>query len=278
MKDMDRTPVIDPDGFNELRQCRSGPLLYNKHDIYIGGSLRKYGEFSAFESELFAQLVTPGMFVVEVGANIGTHTVDLARLVTGTGRVHAFEPQRLVFQTLCANVAINQLTNVVAYPLAVSDQPGMTHVQLLDPYAVNNFGGLSLGGDKAGEDVTTVTLDQLGLPACHFLKIDVEGMETAVINGAFGTIESYRPVMYVENDRTEHSPELIELISSLGYQLYWHLPRLFNPDNYVGESENIYGDIVSANMLCFPRERNITVSGFREVSGPNDTWNAPKPK
>src|SRR4051812_31054692 len=106
--------ALPADGFNDIAMCRNGPMLYNKHDRYIGESLRKYGEFSAGECELFRQIVRPGDVVVEVGANIGCHPVDLSRLVGPQGLIVAFEPQRLVFQTLCANLALNSCANVSA--------------------------------------------------------------------------------------------------------------------------------------------------------------------
>ena len=56
-----------------------------------------------------------GYISLDVGANIGCHTVPFAKLVGESGRVVAFEPQRLVFQNLCANLALNALTNVYVY-------------------------------------------------------------------------------------------------------------------------------------------------------------------
>jgi hypothetical protein len=109
-----RLAQTDPGGFNELKMCKSGPMLFNKFDVYVGGSLQKYGEFSVGEQDLFHAILQRGELVVEVGANIGAHTIELARLVGPEGEVHAFEPQRIVFQTLCANLALNQLTNVNA--------------------------------------------------------------------------------------------------------------------------------------------------------------------
>src|SRR3974390_2242389 len=98
MSDQAGKPIeLDPSGFNELRLCRSGPMVYNKFDIYVGGSLKKYGEFSWFEQNLFQQTVQPGSIVVEVGANIGAHTIELSRLAGTDGAVFAFEPQRIVF-------------------------------------------------------------------------------------------------------------------------------------------------------------------------------------
>src|SRR5690606_28828206 len=97
-----------------LRQCRHGPMLFNKRDLYVGRSLATYGEFSEAEIGLFRQILRPGGVVVEAGANIGAHTVPLARMVGESGAVVAFEPQRLQFQLLCANLALNGMINVFA--------------------------------------------------------------------------------------------------------------------------------------------------------------------
>ncbi|MEO8849352.1 MAG: FkbM family methyltransferase [Casimicrobiaceae bacterium] len=269
---MSAKPLLDPEGFNQLRATRSGPLLYNRHDIYVGGSVAKYGEFSWAEQELFRQVVVPGTVLVEVGANIGAHTVYLAQRVGAAGTVHAFEPQRLVFQNLCANLALNQLTNVFAYQMALGDQTGTLLVPPMDPNTAGNFGGVTLRGVTAGEPVPLSMLDNLQLPACHFIKADVEGMEVEVINGAVQTIDRHRPVLFLENDRRDRSAELITLVSQLDYDMYWNLAPLFNPDNFAREAEDIFNTIVSINVLCCPKERSIVVNGMRKVAGPDDWW------
>src|SRR5450432_2523093 len=96
-------------------QTRHGPRLALVGDRYITGSLERYGEFSPGEWELFAQLVKPGMTVVEAGANIGSHSVALARACF-PGPLYLFEPQHRVFQILCANLALNGIGNAIAYP------------------------------------------------------------------------------------------------------------------------------------------------------------------
>lgn len=265
-------PTLSPTGFNELSMCRSGPMVYNKNDVYVGGSLRKYGEFSVSEQVLFAQIVTEGMVVVEVGANIGAHTVELARMVGPRGEVHAFEPQRIVFQNLCANLALNQLTNVFARQVAVGAKPGKIMVPPVDPASRTNFGGISMGDFAAGEVVPLVTLDSLNLPVCHFLKADVEGMEVEVLTGAEHTIESFRPLMYLENDRADRSEELLTRIGHMDYVAYWHLARLFNPANFANDPIDIFPGIVSINVLCIPKEMRMAVDGLRRVSSPQDTW------
>ena len=252
--------------------CRSGPMLYNKNDIYMGGSLQKYGEFSIFEQLVFAQIVRPGALVVEVGANIGAHTVELSRLVGSHGEVHAFEPQRIVFQALCANLALNQCTNVFAQQVAVGATPGTILVPPLDPYLRYNFGGVSLRDVALGEPVPLITLDSLDLPACRLLKVDVEGMEVEVLKGSEQLIETHRPMMYLENDRIERSEELLTIVEAFRYHAYWHFPPVFNPDNFYGQSEDVFGKIVSVNLFCVPEESDIQPAGLRRVRSPQETW------
>ena len=124
--------MIEFPQFNKQSECRYGRMLFNRNDVYIGRSLDVYGEFSEGEVELFRQIVEEGSFVVEVGANIGVHTLFFARQVGLTGVVVAFEPQRIVFQTLCANMAINSVTNVQCHQKAVGAELGEMRVPALD--------------------------------------------------------------------------------------------------------------------------------------------------
>ena len=117
-----------------------------------------------------------------------------------------------------------------------------------------------------------VTLDSLDLPVCHFLKVDVEGMEVEVVKGARQTIDTYRPLMYLENDRDDSSEELLGLVLAMDYAVYWHLPRLFNPANFMGEQENIFPGIVSVNILCVPGELKMEMPAMRRVMTATDTW------
>lgn len=259
-------PALPADGFNEIAPCRTGPMLYNRHDEYIGASLRKYGEYCSGESRLFQRLVVPGMTVVEAGANIGAHTVELSRLVGPHGAVVAFEPQRIVFQTLCANLALNSCANVHAFQAAIGAAPGEISVPFVPPDRPANFGGLSLLGATSGEKVPLRTIDGLGIPACHMLKLDIEGMEIDALKGGAQTVQAHRPFIYVENDRRDRAEELIRLLLSWSYRLYWHMPPLFSATNFAGDTENIFGNVASINVLCLPAERNITVQGMREAT------------
>jgi len=98
------------------------------------------------------------------------------------------------------------------------------------------------------------------------MKIDVEGMERNVLQGARSTIENFKPALYVENDRSKKSAALITYLESIHYDLYWHRPPMFNPDNFEGNSEDIFKGIVSINMLGFHRSLGATVTGLTKVT------------
>lgn len=263
--------LLDTDSFNQLTKAKNGYILYNRFDRYIGRSIQEYGEFSELEADIFRQIVKEGDSVIEVGANIGTHTLVLSNLCKDSGKVIAFEPQRVVYQTLCANIALNSKTNVFAYQQALSDKNGYLNIPILDYKTTNNFGGISLQQIKEGEKVKQYRLDDFLdeyelIDGLKLIKIDVEGMEKSVLVGAKETIKRYKPILYLENDRQENSKELITYISNLGYKLYWHLPKLYNKNNYKANKNNIFNNLVSVNMLCIHKEQNLSASNFTEVT------------
>ncbi len=258
---------------HRLVRGRHGNFLYNAEDHFIGRSLEVYGEYSELEVQLLVNLAKPGDIVVEAGANIGSCTVPLARRVGADGWVLAVEPQRIVHQTLCANIALNGLANVIAPWCALGAAAGEISVPLPNYAADGNFGGISLvrTKDGEGERVPVATIDSFELPRCGLIKADVEGMELDVLKGAADTIKRLRPRLYVENDRQPAGAELVRHLLALGYRLFWHVPPLFNPRNFAGRADNVFDRFVSCNMLCLPPGDGAEVKGMRPVSGPEDT-------
>lgn len=258
-------------GTQRMIEGKHGYFVYNRNDRFVGKALELYGEYGEHEVDLFTKLVSPGDLVIEVGANKGSQTVPLSRMAGDGGIVYAFEPQPIVFQNLCANISLNGLNNVRAFPFACGDLDGYEHIPFEDYESEGNFGGVRMQGPSGlGERVSLIRLDGWFAEKnnIRLIKIDVEGMEESVIAGAVETIDRCKPFLYVENDRLEKSKALIETIWELGYKCYWHLPPCYNENNFYKTRQNLYPNIVAVNMLCIP-EGGPNVDGLSLVTDSN---------
>jgi FkbM family methyltransferase len=249
-----------------LKECRWGRFLLLRGDM-VSVYSDFYGEWSELEVKLFRTLLAPESNVVEIGANLGLHSVPLAKFAN-KGKVICLEPQRIIFQMLCANIALNDLTNVFAYHAAASDANREITIQSSDYESPWNYGafsvhkGMSTEGSFPGtvtmETVPTVKLDTFdavsGLSSLTLLKVDAEQHELQVLKGAAELIARHQPVIFVENNDAQHGDELIQHIESLGYVPYWFCSSRFQPDNF-----NRVGIVIPGadfNMVCFPRGRS----------------------
>lgn len=265
---------------NILQDFKYGRILYQARDRYIGQSIALYGEYSEGETALYRQLVKPGNTVVEVGANIGSLTIPLAQMVTETGRVLAFEPQRLIFQILCGNMALNNLNNVYCYNKGVGSKKDTIKIEDRKGFAPDsNPGGFAIIQVEEGYEIDIVPLDDLHLTACDFLKIDVEGMELEVFKGAEHTLKKFQPIIYTEASNAKKNLEIAKFLRPLGYKIYDHPVHLFNSNNYYGNETDYFkgtgytidgkllpnAEITSFNWVCIPQTKNLTMKGFREI-------------
>jgi len=253
-------------GGNQLSLCRHGPMLHHENDAVIGRSLAYYGEYFESEVEVFRHYLKPGDVAIDAGANVGSHTLAMARMVGAGGKVIAFEPQRVVFQTLCANMALNDITWTDCHWMALTADDGDVFIPEIDLGVAANHGGVAVSHDGGGRRVAGRALDCVFEDSrLRLVKADVEGMELAVLLGGAETLRRCRPVLYLENDRLEHSATLLSVLRSMGYGCHWHLPRFHNPDNFNGrevplhpcgfteQGGGVLGSVgFAVNMLCLP--------------------------
>lgn len=251
-------------GYLSAKECRHGIFLYNRLDQYVGRSLDMYGEFSNQEFEIMKDFATG--LVLDVGANIGALTVPLARVAK---HVISVEPQPWVADVLTANVAINCLRNVDIIRGALTKENGIVQMPNVPPDKIGNFGGIGLHGAPADATVIgsvsvpgyafdTFWEDRGAPDNCTLVKMDVEGHELQALQGMEKLIKREMPVLYVENDRQDKSIALMKYIRELGYDLFWHKPKLYERRNFFDSTDNVFGNIVSINLFCMPKERPIT--------------------
>jgi len=168
-----------------------------------------FGCYEPHLTELFGHLVRPGDRCVDVGANVGVHTVRLARLTGAGGEVIAIEPDPDTARRARRNIALNGLPNVRIITAAASERAGEMRLYRPDPRDTNRARASLLRHPYltgATATARTVTVDEVcaGAPVT-LIKIDVEGHEAAVVRGAVGTIARHMPAIAFE-----YAPELLD--------------------------------------------------------------------
>lgn len=173
------------------------------------------------------KFIESAKYVIDVGANNGNHTIAYS-YINPNCTIYSFEPQNNMFKYLESSVKLNKLSNVNLYNVCLGHDNCKT--TLRSP-TDENLGGIGIG--SGGEEVDMITLDSLNLPGCDYIKIDVEGAEPLVIQGASQTISKFKPVIMFEHngssiDFFKTTSVFIEL-TKLGYDRFFYLDW----DNYL---------------------------------------------
>jgi FkbM family methyltransferase len=206
------------------------PIWIDTRDRVIAARLVGDGVWEPEETAAFVAHVGPGMCVFDVGANVGYYTLLAARAVGASGRVFAFEPEPRNFALLSRSVAGNGFVNVRLHNAAVSSGPGSARLHLDDA----NFGAHSfeLGSVRTSSgrsvEVDAVALDGFleearDSAAGILVKIDVQGAEALVVEGARGLLALPRVTVFLELwpealERSGADPaRLLDDLAALGF-------------------------------------------------------------
>lgn len=190
-------------------RVRGFELLVRGDDV-VGREMLVHGDWEPFEVDLFASSLNTGMTVVDAGAYVGYYSLVASRVVGATGRVLAFEPEPENFSLLRRNLAKNGAGNVEAHQLALSNarataslflgaasNRGKTSLSQLSARTVHQ-GNLTNDTDGPSMMVNTERLDGLlqerGLERVDVMKIDVEGAEALVLEGAGALLAAPHPM------------------------------------------------------------------------------------
>jgi FkbM family methyltransferase len=232
-----------------LASTDHGTMILNRYDQMLLGPNQGYGvsfnllnrsKFDESEAALVIALLDArrrhfgdGVSVLDLGANIGVFTVEWARHMTGWGSVLAVEAQERIFHALAGNVAINNCFNARPLWAAVTNEVGWMRIPVPNYLAVASFGSLPLRPGTPIEDfgqtvdystegtmpVRAISIDSLELPRLDLMKVDVEGMEMEVLDGARQTIGRCLPILVVEHIKSDQAA-LNAYFDSFGYSRF----------------------------------------------------------
>ena len=190
--------------------------------------------------------------IYDVGANIGTHTLALAKINPDRVLVRSFEAQSKVFYMLCGTVALNGLGNVHCHNNVVGEDNFKFIKMKIPDYSGNyNFGGFEVK-DIAKSDnqdmekpfierIQMITLDSFN-ESVDILKIDVEGMEESVLSGAVQIFESSRPICFIEYFKSNRE----------------NIFKFFRDRKYIGYATH-------QDLLAVPESMDIQINGLQRV-------------
>lgn len=220
----------------EIHLATDGDLNYAlfKHNDIVSNNVRAGG----YETELqvaSAKLLTgcDTGIILDIGANLGSYTVPVAKAHPHL-KVVSFEPQRIIYLQLCANIFLNRLDNVMPYQYALSDAEWQEKLETPDYATETNIGAFSVDPavrekdyevktHGALEPISATLLDRFMFNDIKLIKIDVEGHELEVLRGAYHTLveNKYPPIIFESWTWkfAEKRQELFNYLKDLGYEI-----------------------------------------------------------
>lgn len=195
-----------------------GTFLAIENDL-IGRFVDRYGFWELHLFDIYRNVLTRDDVVLDAGANIGFHTVNLARF---SKKVYAYEPQAIIFNLLSANILINGVTDKVEqFRLGLGDKACKMKMQPLsmfdEPNGYHNFGGRGLtSGEDGEEEIELICFDK----DVDLIKIDVQGSEIYALKGMESVIDRCEPWFIIENYENENDKKVLDFLINKGYVVY----------------------------------------------------------
>ena len=240
---------------NKLLLCKKGLSLAISH----------YGTYEKSEAKVMEEKIKGGNIVVDVGANIGLHTLNMARIVGNTGQVFAFEPDPSNFKILGKNVKVNNYKNIILEQKAVGDKHGRaTLYQAVNPGMHRIFPQTKAKGQVQVEltSLDKYFIDSNLVDKINFLKIDVEGLEFSVLKGMENILKNNKKIKILFEFMPKNIMEadfipieLLDYLTSNGFKLYC-MDEKTKKLLYVSNNEEILrlcsttNNTISRNLLC----------------------------
>src|SRR3974390_134137 len=201
----------------------------------IDFSIYVLGAFEPGTRRTLVELIQPGDLVFDIGANIGAHTLTMAQSVGAAGRVYAFEAADFAIEKLRRNLALNPDLQERTFPQqfllsATASQPPEREIYASWPLESSDsvhpkHRGRLVSALHAAVDTLDAFVARTGLPRLDLIKIDVDGHELPVLQGATETLRRFRPILvmemspYIHSERGYSFADFVRLLQNAGYSL-----------------------------------------------------------
>jgi len=229
-------------------------MSYLKNDLYFSGALIRN---EIHEEEVIGRclydIVKESKVIIDIGAHCGSHSIIYSKINPDVN-IFAFEPQKVMYDILCKNIEDNNITNIKTFNNALGNKRCKSFMSRYCSHGPNmnipindsllfNLGSLQIG--KGGEEVEMFRLDDYDFENVDYIKIDTEGFEPYILDGAIRLIEKYKPVLFLELERVSTTEDMndsyipisksaSQLLLDLGYVKY----PVDNLDNYLCFNKN----------------------------------------
>jgi FkbM family methyltransferase len=207
-------------------------IFINSNDKFIGKELELNGFWEDHVRDVLKTYLKPGMVAIDVGANIGAHTLLMSKLVGKEGKVIAFEPSIIHYNSLLSTLMINKCINTTLYKYGVGEKEEIMYVdkKWFNTEQKQNFGALYLEtkrNNDEDEEIIVKSLDSFNFDKVDIVKIDAESMEDKVFFGMKNIIEKFRPIIIVEIHDEDYI-KMEKIITSLNYELFAIFSKIYN--------------------------------------------------
>lgn len=219
----------------KVKVKRGGILWQLDLEEGIDFSIYLLGGFEPKTLALYRELIRPGNVVLDIGANVGSHSLPLAQLVSNEGQVIAFEPTAFAIKKLRSNLALNDELStrvVTVQAMLVATRDDTLDAELFSSWPLEQSSDLHhvhKGRLMSTDGAIAMSLDDwvksASLARIDFIKIDVDGHEPAVVQGARETLARFKPTILLEMapylfaHQVEAFNTMLESLSGCGYTM-----------------------------------------------------------
>lgn len=226
--------------------------LVNTKDL-IGWKIFFFGEYENDTNKILELYLKQDDIVLEAGANIGSETLLISKILN-KGTIYCFEPNPYSFERLKINISINELKNVYAYDYALGEADSKIKFHIYPKGFCNSGMSSKYMETSITHEITVIqkTVDTFvhenNITKLDFIKMDIQGAEMDLLNGASETLKRFKPTIFTEAcEPYNDTKQLYEILVSLGYDV-------FHIKNLTTEKFNSVNEVRDGNWLAISKK------------------------